>query len=205
MNNRILILSAQVFSVLFSPFYLPVVAFVALLWFSYLNLLPLGYKVVLLLMVYAFTVVLPRLAIYIYRKINGWTRHELGRRERRVVPYMLSIISYSALLQLMQYLHMPAYGRSIIWGALILQVVCAFINPFLKISTHAAAMGGIIGALIAFSQHYAFDPTGWLCLCVLLSGCVCSSRLILRQHTLSDVGWGTLVGLICGFVCVFIN
>ena len=202
MSNRILILTAKVFSQIFSPFYLPVVAFVALLTFSYLNLLPMGYKLVLLLMVYAFTVALPKCSIFVYRKVNGWTHHELGRRERRVVPYVLSIISYAALLRLMQHLHMPAYGMSIIWGALLLQIACALINPFLKISTHAAAMGGIIGALVAFSQHYAFDPRGWLGLCILLSGCVCSSRLVLRQHTLRDVGWGTLVGLVCGFFSV---
>lgn len=202
MNNRILILTAQAFSQIFSPFYLPVVAFVALLTFSYLNLLPLGYKLVLLVTVYAFTVALPKLSIYLYRRSAGWTRHELGRRERRVVPYVLSIISYAALLRIMQHLHMPDYGMRIIWGALLLQIVCALINPFLKISVHAAAMGGIIGAIFAFSQHYAFDPRFWLGLCILLSGCVCSSRLVLRQHSLADVGWGTLVGLVCGFVCV---
>jgi membrane-associated phospholipid phosphatase len=31
-----------------------------------------------------------------------------------------------------------------------------------------------------------------------------SSRIILRQHTLSEVNWGTLIGTVCGFVTILI-
>lgn len=194
-----LVLTSQVVSLIFSPFYLPVVAFVALFLFSYLNMLPLVTKLVLTLIVYFFTVLLPHFTIYLYRKLNGWTRHQLGKRERRYVPYVLSIISYASLLYLLFVLHMPRFTLGVIAGALALQVVCAILNSRFKISTHAAASGGVIGALLAFSLIFSFDPTGWLCLVVMLSGIVCSARLVLRQHTLSDLGWGVLVGLLCGF------
>ena len=72
-------------------------------------------------------------------------------------------------------------------------------NAWFKISTHAAASGGVVGALLAFSLIFSFDPTGWLCLTVLLSGLVCSARLVLRQHTMEELGYGVLVGLVCGF------
>ena len=51
---------------------------------------------------------------------------------------------------------------------------------------------------MAFAVIFAFDPTGWLCLTVLLSGMVCTARYILRQHTLRELGWGVAVGLVCG-------
>lgn len=202
MNNKIIILTAQVFSMLFSPFYLPVMAFIALFFFSYLNMLPLAYKAAFLGGVYLFTVLLPRLAIYLYRKLNGWTRHQLGRRERRYVPYLLSITSYATLLYLMNSLHMPRFTLGIIAGALAIQVACALVNPWMKVSTHSAASGGVIGALIAFSMIFLFDPTGWLCLTILLAGAVGTSRLILRQHTLAEIGLGTLIGILCGFFCI---
>lgn len=202
MNNKYLILTAQVISLLFSPFYLPVVAFIALFMFSYLNLYPLSYKLVFLCMVYVFTVALPRLAIYLYRRLNGWTRHQLGHREKRYVPYFLSIICYAALLYLMYSLHMPRFTLGIIAGALAIQVTCALLNKWVKVSTHSAASGGVIGALIAFSFIFNFNPTGWLCLCILLAGAVSSARLVLRRHTLDELAWGTAVGIVCGFACV---
>ena len=151
MTNRYLILTAQVISVVFSPFYLPVVAFVVLLFFSYMSYTSWQYNAQVIGMVALFTVILPKLAIYAYRKINGWTRHQLSRRERRIVPYILSISSYTTLLYMMDHMRMPRFTLGIVAGALAIQIVCALINPWLKVSTHAAASGGVIGAVMAFS------------------------------------------------------
>lgn len=197
MTNRYLILTAQVISLVLSPFYLPVVAFIMLLFFSYLSYTSWQYNLQIIGMVYLFTVLLPRLAIYAYRKINGWTRHELGKRERRIVPYILSISSYTALLYMMDHMRMPRFTMGIVAGALAIQIVCALVNPWLKVSTHAAASGGVIGAIMAFSLIFNFDPTYPLCLGVFIAGLVCTSRMILRQHTLADLGVGLLIGLFC--------
>ena len=189
---------------LYAPFYLPVVAFIVLFMFSYLNMLPLATKAVLTLVVYFFTLLLPHIAIYAYRKINGWTRHQMSRRERRFVPYIMSIVSYAALLYLLYSIHMPRFTLGVIGGALTIQIVCAIVNSRIKISTHAAASGGVIGALMAFSFIFAFNPTWWLCLTVLLCGMVCTARLILRQHTYAEIGWGVAVGLVSGFISVLL-
>lgn len=197
-----LVLTAQVISLVYSPFYLPVFAFVALFSFSYLKLLPLQTKVWLTLLVFFFTVLLPRLGIYVYRKLNGWTKRQMGRRQRRYVPYVLCIVSYAALLSMLYKLHMPRFTLGVIAGALTIQIVCTVLNSRVKVSMHAAASGGVIGALMAFSLIFSFNPTGWLCLTTLLCGMVCTARLILRQHTPRDLGWGVLVGVICGFCCI---
>ena len=197
-------MTAQAISMLYAPFYLPVVAFIVLFMFSYLNMLPLATKAVLTLVVYFFTLLLPHIAIYAYRKINGWTRHQMSRRERRFVPYIMSIVSYAALLYLLYSIHMPRFTLGVIGGALTIQIVCAIVNSRIKISTHAAASGGVIGALMAFSFIFAFNPTWWLCLTVLLCGMVCTARLILRQHTYAEIGWGVAVGLVSGFISVLL-
>ncbi len=202
MNNKLLILTAQVVSLIFSPFYLPTVAFVVLLFISYLSYTSWDYKLYIIGIVYVFTVVLPRLGIYAYRKLNGWTRHQLSRRERRIVPYILSIASYATLLYIMNLQRMPRFMQGVVAGALAIQVVCALINPWIKISTHAAASGGVIGAVLAFSLMLNYNPTAALCCAVLLAGLVCTARLILRQHSLAELGWGVVVGIICGMVAI---
>lgn len=199
MNNRYLILTAQVVSLIFSPFYLPVVAFIVLLFFSYMSYTPWTYNLRIIGMAYVFTVLLPRLGIYVYRRLNGWTRHQLSRSERRVVPYAISIACYAVLLYLMNSLRMPRFTLGIVAGALAIQIVCAIVNPWLKVSTHAAASGGVVGAVLAFAVMLGFDPTGALCFAILLSGVVCTARLLLRQHTLTELGVGVLIGIVCAF------
>lgn len=194
-----LVLTARTISLVFSPFYLPVTSFILLFTFSYLNLLPPITKLILTGIVYLFTILLPHFCIMLYRQINGWTSHQMSQRERRFVPYLVSIISYTSLLYLLIQLHIPHFALGIVVGALAIQIICSLVNSRMKVSTHAAASGGLIGALIAFSFIFSFDPTFWLCLSILLCGMVCSARLILRQHTFAELGWGVFIGIVCGF------
>lgn len=199
-----IIFTAKVLSVLFTPFYLPILGLLILFIFSYLSLLPLTYKLFLLLMFYLFTVFLPTALIRFYRRYQGWTLIELGSRERRAIPYVISIFSYLLCYYIMAATHVPHFMGSILIAALVIQVACAIINLFIKISTHTAAIGGVTGALLAFSVIFSFNPVWWLCIVLLLAGMVGTSRMILRQHSLRQVVLGYLAGVACSFVSVLL-
>lgn len=187
---------------LFTPFYLPIVGITLLFLFSYLNMFPWSYKIQVLLMVYLFTIMLPTLLIHVYRRYQGWNLIELGHREKRMIPYVLSIISYFTCVYVMERLHMPHFMGSIVVAALAVQIVCALINVWWKISTHTAAIGGVAGALFAFSYYLGFNPVWWLSLVIIVAGMVGSSRMILRQHSLSQVVGGFAVGFICAALAI---
>ncbi len=200
MRYKHLILAARLISMVFTPFYLPIVGLIALFAFSYLSLLPLSYKLTVIGIVYLFTILFPTILIHLYRRYQGWTLIELGHKEKRMVPYVISILCYMSCTYIMEQLHIPHFMGSIIIAALIIQTVCALINAWWKISTHAAAIGGVTGALFAFSEIFWFNPTGWLCIVLILSGLLGTSRMILRQHTLSQVIGGYGVGVVCAGV-----
>lgn len=204
MRNRMLIYIAQTLSVVFQPFYMPVGAFLGIFMFSYLRNLPLYYKVLLIGIIYLFTVFIPRVSIYLYRRLNGWRPIHLSQRINRFGAYALSIASYTCLLWLLYRIHMPRFAMSVIVAALVLQIICALINTRIKISTHAAAAGSLTGALIAFALIFRFNLVPWLCLSILLCGLVGTARLILRQHRLIDIWLGLLVGFLCGFICIIL-
>lgn len=204
MKEKEIIFTAKVLSVLFTPFYLPILGLLILFIFSYLSLLPLTYKLFLLLMFYLFTVFLPTALIRFYRRYQGWTLIELGSRERRAIPYVISIFSYLLCYYIMAATHVPHFMGSILIAALVIQVACAIINLFIKISTHTAAIGGVTGALLAFSVIFSFNPVWWLCIVLLLAGMVGTSRMILRQHSLRQVVLGYLAGVVCSFVSVLL-
>lgn len=202
MNTKKIIIAARVMSAIFTPFYLPIVGLVALFVFSYLGLLPWAYKLLVLGMVYLFTILVPTLLIHLYHRYQGWTPLQIGVKERRMVPYAVSIFCYFACYYLMTRLRIPSFMARILMAALLIQIVCAIVNVWWKISTHTAAIGGVTGALMAFSMLFAFNPVWWLCFTLLVSGMVGSSRIILHQHTLGQVLAGYGIGMLIGFIVI---
>ena len=189
---------------LLTPFYLPVMGILAIFFFSYLSMFPWQFKVSLVVMVYLFTVLIPTVLIHLYRQYQGWTLLQLGQKERRMVPYAISILCYFSCFYLMNLLHLPHLITSILIVALVIQMLCAVINVWWKISTHTAAIGGVLGALLAFSFMLNFNSVWWLCLVVIASGIVGSSRIILRQHTLTQVTAGFFLGIISAFFTIIL-
>ena len=202
MKEKNIIVAARNMSMLFTPFYLPLVGLVALFLFSYMSLLPLAYKLPMLLMVYISTILMPSLLIHLYRKFQGWTSKELGRKERRIVPYLISILCYFGCFFLMEYRNTPRVISIILVAALVIQMVCALINVWWKISTHTAAIGGVAGGLVVYSIAFSFNPIWWLAFVILLAGMVGTARMILRQHTLAQVVTGFLVGVVCALFII---
>jgi membrane-associated phospholipid phosphatase len=94
--------------------------------------------------------------------------------------------------------------RSIVVAALIVQILCAIINHWWKISIHTAAIGGTTGAVVAFSLIFGFYPLWWLCLLILLAGVLGTSRMLLRIHSLGEIVGGYLIGVLAGFTGVVI-
>ena len=200
MKEKNIIFTARIMSMIFTPFYLPIVGLIALFIFSYMSLLPMMYKLVMLAMVYLLTVVAPSLLIHLYRLCQGWTSHELGRKERRLVPYIISIVCYFACFFWMEYRNTPRVISIIVVVALTIQMVCALINIWWKISTHTAAIGGVAGGLVSYSIAFSFNPLWWLCFVLILAGAVGTARMILRQHSLTQVVGGFLVGAACAIL-----
>ena len=202
MKERDLILAARVVSMLFTPFYLPLVGMLALFIFSYLRIFPFAYKLQVILMVYIFTILLPTFIIHLYRRYQGWSLLQLGTKERRMIPYVISIICYLTCYYVMSLLHIPHFMGRILVAALMVQIVCAIINIWWKISTHTAAIGGVAGALIAFARIFSFNPVWWLCLIFIIGGMVGTSRMILRQHSLGQVVGGFWIGFLCAAIAI---
>lgn len=201
MEKKILI-AARTVSALFNPFYLPVVGLVVLFVFSYLSLLPWLYKLMVLVMVYVLTALLPTLFIRMYHRYEGWTVFDFFARERRMIPYVISLACYLLCYYLLRLLHVPSFMRSIVVSALAIQVTCAIVNNWWKISTHMAAVGGVAGALMAFGFIFSFNPVWWLGVDIVVSGIVGTSRMLLRQHSLGQICGGFGVGLAAALITV---
>ena len=190
-----LLKAARWFSMIFRPEFFPLLGFVGLFFFTYLGLL---------LLVLLGTVLLPRWTILFWRKARGWEPHLLRWRENRFFPYLIYILYYAFTLHTLNRFHLPLYMSGILIGSLLIQSACFLINLRWKISMHCAGAGGVIGALAGYSFLFSFNPLGWMCLCIFISGLVGSSRMMLRQHDLWQVLAGTLLGIVGGLLGILV-
>ena len=119
---------------------------------------------------------------------------------KRVVPYIISICCYLCLMYIFYSTHIPRFITAIIGISLLIQCTCVIVNLWWKVSMHSAGSGGVIGAIMAYSAIFGFNPIWWLSLAIFVSGCVMTSRMVLRQHTLGQVLGGTLIGIVCAIL-----
>ncbi|MEG1684715.1 MAG: hypothetical protein RR319_02045 [Bacteroides sp.] len=197
MNNERLIKAARIISGIFNPFLIPFGGFLILFLFSYLSIMPLEYKLIVLGVVYCFTILTPMLTIFLFQKLNGWGLKDLSDRKKRFVPYTLTIMAYVFCLMMMYKLNLPRYMSGIIVATLIAMIVCIIVNLKWKVSEHMTGMGGVVGGLISFSLIFGYNPVGWLCLSILVAGALGTSRIVVKQHSLGQVLIGFVIGLVC--------
>lgn len=205
--DRTLLRVAKVISAIFTPFSIPFLTFLVLFLFSYLSIMPLKYKLIVLGIVYCFTILMPTITIFLFRKINGFALHELSERKKRYVPILLTIISYVFCLMMMHKLKNPWFMTGIILTSLVVLIICIIVNLKWKLSEHMAGIGGVVGGLISFSTIFGYNPVWWLCFFILVAGVLGTARIILGHHSLGEVLYGFAVGFICSLLVLhpFVN
>ena len=196
-TDKMLVRTAKVVSALFTPYLIPLVMFLALFFFSYLRIIPFAYKMIVLGVVYGFTILMPMLTVSVLRKLYGFSPEDPTQRYRRYVPFGLTIVSYLLCLLIMRRLNIPWYMSGIVLSILLTMLVCMLFNLRWKLSGHMAGMGAIVGGLAAFSALFGYNPVGWLCLFILAAGILGTARIVVGQHTLGEVLGGFAVGIAC--------
>lgn len=211
MNEKKMIIMARTVSILFTPFYWPLLGIILMFWFSRMQSLPFNYKLKTVFLVYLLSIYLPTLLIRMYHRYNGWSPFQMSQKEKRMIPYIISILCYFGCYYMLNWLRVPHHMSIILILAIMTQIMCATINVWWKISSHMAAMGGVTAMVYFFSNYFGINIFWWFCMVIILSGLVGTSRLILRQHNLSQVLAGFFMGyflstiiLIYSYISAFI-
>ena len=199
-EEKRLLQASRVVSAVFTPFSIPFLAFLVIFFCTYLRMMPLSYKLLVLAIVYIFTIFLPTLTIFLFRKMNGFSLRDLVERRRRYVPFLLTITSYAFGLVMMYRMNLPWYMINIIWTALVIMVICVVVNLRWKLSEHMAGAGAVIGGVTVFCSLFNYNPVWLLCFFILVSGLLGSARIILKHHTLGEVLGGFFTGLVCSIL-----
>jgi hypothetical protein len=172
----------------------------------------------LVLLVALSTLIMPAIAIVMMRGLGMVKTLELHDRHERIGPYLITGVFYL-------WMFVNFKGNSMIpkpltigmLGATISLFAVFFFNNFTKISAHAAGMGGLTAMMIINATFFDFDTftlnlgylgayevsTNFVTMAlVVLTGMVCTSRLLLGAHTERQIYSGLAVGFLSQFIAL---
>lgn len=198
--------SAKILSVLFHPLLLPSIGILILLNSgSILEFLPFQAKKIILLIVFVSTIILPLTFVpfFIFQKIIKNVQME-NKRER-LIPFFVTSVLYFFCYYMLKRLGAPQI--------IVLFILAAAINIFIlflfslkyKISAHMAGIGGLTGALIAFSFILKVNLEYFIIAAIIISGIIGYSRLKLETHKQYQIYIGWFTGLIISSVILFFS
>lgn len=153
------------------------------------------------------TLAAPMLSLLIMYRNKMISSLTLEKKEERVYPFML--VSFYYLLayfyvryQIPDQLQHPAL-IGFLFGMLVIFLLSFLANFYIKISLHAAAIFGVSGMLLGYSQTQLppgmlEGPTNlYIILYVLfVAGLVSGGRVFLKAHTLSEIVLGSAIGFL---------
>ena len=201
---------AHLFSIVFHPLFIPVMAAWYLVYVQpgYFTGVSAHEKSLIVLRVGYNTIFFPALTVLLLKAV-GFIKSVLLKSKRdRIIPYIATNIFYFWMyLVLKNNPEIPSILISFIFGIFLGSTAALLANNYFKISMHALGMGAFSGLIlvIIFSgfQYLLFLPAMVI---FLLTGMVCTSRLIVSDHTPFEIYTGLLFAIICQFVAyIFIG
>jgi len=197
MKNKI----ANIISGIFHPLLMPVYGTISLFCLDFFCFYTIFQKIYILLLVGAFTCVLP-LAALLTLKWTGYVSNlRVERRKERYGVYLLSLLSYLICIYKLWQFGIPSWILLLVISVFLAILIIALINIFWKVSIHATAAGSLAGGTLFVMFLLHIDLLWFFVSVVLLGGIVMSARLQLRAHSLAQVLIGYAIGVF--FTAIF--
>lgn len=194
-------IAAKVISTLFHPIWMPAVGFYAIMYGeTYVSALHEKIKLLIMAIMVLITIMLPLTSIPLLYNFKRIKSVEMDRRNERIIPMMISLLSYLFVLYAFQYMkiRLPILLLSFLIGVGFTNLMLLVINIWWKISVHMAGVGGMLALLFVVSWFQGFFSPWFFLLALGLSGWVASARLFLGAHNWAQV----LGGISLGFLAV---
>ena len=197
--SRMLRFFARLISILFHPLLISAYIFAFLIYIH-----PAAFegvdrhiKNLRMLSIILFTLFFPGISLFIAWRLKLVKNLSLDNRQDRLVGFIVTMFFYFWASYVFRNLpDTPPVAAHFILGTFLAICGAWMCTIFYKVSLHAVAMGGLISFFILFGRQDPYVSGLYLTLSVLVSGIVCSSRLILGAHNRFEMVTGFFVGLI---------
>ena len=189
-------------SIIFSPILMGTYGIIIALWLSYLCFSPEKAKLTVIAATFIATCIIPVIGIFLLNRFGAIKDPKLNERTERTWPYIICAFCYLGIGIYYYFVHAPLWLSIFMFGATVALIILVTVNRWWKISGHATGMGALCGMIffLMCSANTVVDIQWYFIAAIFLSGCVCTSRIILGRHALLQV----TAGFFNGFICIFL-
>ncbi len=199
---------AYLFSIVFHPLFIPFYVVTFLIYYhpSYFSGFSNYSKLKLLYTTALNTVFFPAIAVLLMKGLGFIKSVFLHTQQDRIGPYLSSMIFYfwAARIFFKFQPELSPLLASFMTGIFLTTSIALIANIFYKISMHAIGCGGLLGIFLIIMKSNSMLMTWPLSIALLITGIVCTSRLILSNHTQKEIYMGLVVGLLCQFAAAIV-
>ena len=197
---------AHLFSYLFHPLFIPGYVTAFLLYVHPYAFAGFGDKLKLLrlISVVLLTAFFPAFSVFLLRRLGFADSLFLRTRKERIIPYIISMFFYFWIFYVSRNLQgSPPLFVTFLLGLFISSIAALMANIYFKVSMHAMGMGGLFAFFVMLSMEGSFPMGIYVSLTLLISGLVCTSRMIVSNHYPFEIYVGFLLGIFCELVALF--
>ena len=155
-----------------------------------------------------FIVLAPGVSFLVMKMNRNIHSFEMRTIEERLAPISLTTFYLIVLLFFLYFQSedalIPPIIKAMVLGGIIAGALAYIITPRLKISLHSIGMGALFGFIYMFSKGLEYSPLILLASIIILGGIVLTARLVLKAHTMKEVGLGYLLGFLSQAICIWL-
>lgn len=191
---------AHIVSYIFHPLFIPV--YITSLMLFVHPLVFAGYdttqKLRLLSTVLVNLTFLPAVTVFLCWRLRFISNMYLETQKDRIIPLAAAMIFYFwCWFVLKNFTEIPLIFREFLLGSFITIIVAWLANISFKISLHALAMGGMVFYIFLLVYTVDGGSAWYLAAAVLITGAVCTARLVLSTHRPFEIYSGLIFGILC--------
>ncbi len=195
---------AKIFSYVFHPLFIPlyVAWYLVFIHHSYFTGFGEKAKTWVMLQMTLNMIFFPAVTVLLLKGVGFIDSIFLKKQKDRIIPYMAAgIFFFWMYLVFRNQAEIPQILTAFTFGVFLASSAALIANIYFKISMHAIGCGGMLGLLIVVLNTHPSPPfTLPLMIAIFITGIVCTSRLIVSDHTSKDIYLGLLLGFFCQFI-----
>lgn len=139
----------------------------------------------------------PAFAVFLLYKLKFIDSIFLRTQKDRIIPYIITMIFYWWLWYLSRsFTDQPDVLKFFYFGIFLNTIFGLVINNFIKISMHAMGVGTMLAFVLLTCGHYETFLGPDIIAATIITGLVCTARLLLDQHSPAEIYVGLFVGAI---------
>jgi len=189
---------ATILSYIFHPVFVPIYVIYFLLYtepFLFYGTTEDGRLMVLLQGIVNYTF-FPLVSVLLLRGLKFIPSIKLKERKDRIIPFIICNIWYFWIWYVWRGLEgMPREMVIFAMGVFMASSIGLLFNIYMKVSMHGIALGTAVSFLCLLGFEYGQGMGIYIIIALLITGLVCTARLLLSDHTAKEVYFGLLTGL----------